>query len=190
MVALEWNLRNLAVSILILVWWSEFLVFHSEKSKKGQKTYNLIFISILISIGFSFVLFISNISNMVSREFLPMLELIGIFIIFLGLSLRYWSAILLGNNFTRDLIVPNVVNLVSVGPYRYLRHPLYLGLFLIVLGVSLFIGNLIGVIFTCFLMFIALKKRINEEERLLEERLGDKYIEWKKNRYKYFPFIY
>jgi protein-S-isoprenylcysteine O-methyltransferase Ste14 len=60
----------------------------------------------------------------------PLLSAVGAVIIVLGLALRFWAAGYLGRagrNFDAS-------RLVTTGPYRYFRHPLYFGNFLLVIG--------------------------------------------------------
>lgn len=61
------------------------------------------------------------------------LPLISYILIVFGLLIRIWAACYIGtksreNKFTTQYIITN-------GPYRYLKHPLYIGNFLLVLGV-------------------------------------------------------
>ena len=77
---------------------------------------------------------------------------------------------------------------VSSGAFRYVRHPLYLGSILIYLGltvstVSLFSLALLVAIFL-FYNYIA-----GYEEKLLEIKLGDAYIEYEKKTGKWAPAI-
>jgi protein-S-isoprenylcysteine O-methyltransferase Ste14 len=77
---------------------------------------------------------------------------------------------------------------VSSGAFRYVRHPLYLGSILVYLGLtvstaSLFCLALLVVIFL-FYNYIA-----GYEEKLLETKFGDAYIEYKKKTGKWIPGI-
>lgn len=66
------------------------------------------------------------------------------------------------------------------GPYSLIRHPLYLGTFLIGLGISLTSSHEWAIAFTVlFIVFYGAK--IYEEERTLEKMFGDEYREYKKS---------
>lgn len=78
---------------------------------------------------------------------------------------------------------------ISTGPYRFVRHPMYAGGFLYFLGTPLFLGSWIGLIF--FPVFAAMiAVRAVFEERFLRERLEgyDAYME--KVKYRFIPRIW
>ena len=71
--------------------------------------------------------------------------------------------------------------IVSEGIYKYSRNPMYLGGFIILMGLSLTMNNLISLvpalIFFLFMHFMFIPY---EEEKMLKT-FGDKYLEYKKN---------
>ncbi len=177
-------------TILVILWGLEFIFFpdKNNENEAGKKSFNKILSSIILSITFSAVLAILEIGNsLISREITRNSSII---ILGLGVLLRYWAIKTLGNKFSRGIDTLKNQDLVKTGPYRKLRHPLYLALFFQTLGVSLFIGNIIGIIFTIIIMIYILKKRMELEENHMENIIGNRYLKWKKNRYRFFPFIY
>ena len=96
----------------------------------------------------------------------------------------------LGDYFSRKINVEKEQTLVSHGPYRLLRHPSYTGLFLLNLGVQLFISNFLGLLSGIIIILIVLIYRIKIEEKQMEDVIGDKYVKWKKSRKRLIPFIY
>lgn len=115
---------------------------------------------------------------------------ISLLIYTLGLTIRYYSLVLLGENFSREVDVKKDQELVSRGLYRYIRHPLYLGLFLLTVAVPLYFGNVLMFILASLLMLWAISIRIDEEEEMMQQVLGERYKVWKDKRYKFIPFIY
>lgn len=173
---------------MTFLWIIEFFIFPSLKKdeRSDKKTFSLIFFSILSIIIVNAIMYFKNLYT-VENFFL---KLIALIIYGLGLALRYWSLILLGENFSRDVEVSRDQVLVSKGSYKFIRHPLYLGLFLLTIAVPLFVGNIIVFFISIVVMFIAINARIKEEERFMGDALGDRYISWKNKRYKFLPFIY
>ncbi|MFH0948369.1 MAG: isoprenylcysteine carboxylmethyltransferase family protein [Elusimicrobiota bacterium] len=102
---------------------------------------------------------------------------LGIVPIFFGEILRIWSAGYIRKNKILSL----------VGPYQYVRNPLYLGSFLIGVGFGIFIGNfvMLALIVVIFLIIYTLK--INSEEKKLTEIFGEKYLNYKKNVGRWIP---
>lgn len=108
----------------------------------------------------------------------------------LGLILRYVSILYLGQHFTRNVEVSQSQTLISNGPYRILRHPLYLGLFLLTISVPLFFQNWMMTIVSSGMMFLILNHRMTIEETMMEQVIGEDYRLWKKLRYRFIPFLY
>jgi protein-S-isoprenylcysteine O-methyltransferase Ste14 len=75
----------------------------------------------------------------------PVLEAIGAGLFVCGLSLAVWARIRLGRNWGMPMTEKAESELVTSGPYRFVRHPIYSGLLLAVLGTAL-VTNLIGLI--------------------------------------------
>jgi hypothetical protein len=61
------------------------------------------------------------------------------------------------------------------GPYAYLRHPLYLGSFLLGSGFVVGGSRLILLVPFWFLFLLLYRRTVREEERFLESRFGDSY---------------
>jgi protein-S-isoprenylcysteine O-methyltransferase Ste14 len=65
--------------------------------------------------------------------------------------------------------------LVTVGPYRFTRNPIYLGLVLIYLGFTLLAGTLWGILLTPFLFWTVTNAVVRLEEEYLEKKFKDEY---------------
>lgn len=68
----------------------------------------------------------------------------------------------------------------EIGPYRYFRSPTHLGLFVLMLGFSLIINSFFSVVFTILAHVITKTFFLKREERILEAKYGDAYIDYKK----------
>lgn len=78
--------------------------------------------------------------------------------------------------------------LITIGPYAFIRHPMYTALIILTLGLFLnypVIGHLIAFL----LLFILLNIKLNYEERLLAEKFPA-YMSYQAGTKKLFPFIY
>lgn len=64
------------------------------------------------------------------------------------------------------------------GIYSVVRHPLYLGNYLIWLGIILFTKNFYFVIIASLLYWIYYERIMFAEERFLERKFGDAYLQW------------
>ena len=78
------------------------------------------------------------------------LEAIGTVVFASGLALAIWARIHLGRNWGMPMTEKAEPELITSGPYRIVRHPIYLGLLLGVLGTAL-ATDLIGLIIVAVL---------------------------------------
>ncbi len=91
----------------------------------------------------------------------------GIVVFLIAKAVKWWAILSLGRHWTFRVIVVPGDTLVATGPYRFLRHPNYVGVVLELAGVALMTGaRIAGPIATIAFVFI-LAKRIAVEERML-----------------------
>jgi protein-S-isoprenylcysteine O-methyltransferase Ste14 len=78
---------------------------------------------------------------------------------------------------------------ISTGPYKLVRHPMYMGAFLLLVGIPVSLGSLWG-LFAIVLMMPALIWRLLNEERFLVKNLPG-YLEYQNAvRHRLVPFIW
>jgi protein-S-isoprenylcysteine O-methyltransferase Ste14 len=99
----------------------------------------------------------------------------GLIVMWLGLAIRFWAIAALGRAFRTTVEVDPGQAVVSTGPYRWVRHPSYSGLLLIVAGFGLAVGNWLALVICVVLPLPALLRRIQVEETELTSVLGDRY---------------
>ena len=96
-------------------------------------------------------------------------------IMILGLVLRTWAIYTLGEYFTMHLAIQQGHKIIRHGPYKYFRHPSYVGAFLTYFGTSVFLHTWFSLIAAAIILPIAWLRRIHYEEELLTEKFGDEY---------------
>jgi protein-S-isoprenylcysteine O-methyltransferase Ste14 len=94
-----------------------------------------------------------------------------------GMVLEFSTQIHLGRNYSTTLHIGVEQTLVTTGPYRYVRHPMYTAL--ITVGVGL---GLLSTSWYFLLPFIAtgivVAFRVRREEEAMIEKFGDEYIQY------------
>jgi protein-S-isoprenylcysteine O-methyltransferase Ste14 len=80
----------------------------------------------------------------------PVLGVIGAVVFASGIALAIWARVHLGSNWGMPMSQKAEPELVTSGPYRFVRHPIYSGLLAAVLGTAL-ATNLIGLIIVAIL---------------------------------------
>jgi protein-S-isoprenylcysteine O-methyltransferase Ste14 len=116
--------------------------------------------------------------------------LVGICFMLTGVTLRWYSAAVLGKYFTFDVAIRGDQTLIEVGPYRYVRHPSYSGALLSLLGFALALGNWVGLAASLSCLAFAYSYRIPIEEQALSSALGDVYKQYMNRTWRLVPFLF
>ncbi len=112
---------------------------------------------------------------------------IGTELIFAGNLLFIWSHRALGSNWSPFLEIRKGHTLVIDGPYKFIRHPMYAAIFLIEIGISLLSANWIVALSYMLPATSLYLIRISDEEKMMTELFGDKYIEYMRNTGRLIP---
>jgi protein-S-isoprenylcysteine O-methyltransferase Ste14 len=92
-----------------------------------------------------------------------------------GLALLRWADRCLGENLSVSLRVREHHTLVTTGPYRYVRHPIYVATLLYAAGLAVITANyLLGAAFLVP-MVLVVAKRLTAEEQMMIDTFGDEY---------------
>ena len=178
-------------TLITVLWLLEFLIFrprHRSRTYEEKRSFSWISITIVVSIILS-VQFTRLEWFLLPIQWRPMFEIGGLILYTLGILLRYLGSIALGAQFTRNISVDSNQPLISHSVYRSMRHPLYVGLYLLLIAVPVYLSNWLMMVVAGGLMFLVLHHRIQLEEAKMEELLGERYLEWKAQRGKFFPLL-
>ncbi|HEX3744055.1 MAG TPA: isoprenylcysteine carboxylmethyltransferase family protein [Bryobacteraceae bacterium] len=118
----------------------------------------------------------------------PAARAAGLFICALGLAFAVWARRYLGRNWGMPMSVKEDPELVTSGPYRYVRHPIYAGLLLALLGSALVSGALWLMIFAILGGYFVLAARA--EERLMLRQFPEQYAAYRARTKVMIPFVY
>jgi protein-S-isoprenylcysteine O-methyltransferase Ste14 len=118
------------------------------------------------------------------------LEVAGLAIMWLGLALRVWAVAVLGRAFRTTVEVDPGQAVVSTGPYRWIRHPAYAGLLLIVAGFGLAADSPLALAVCLVLPPPAIVRRIQVEEAELDRVLGDRYRVYRDRTARLLPRVW
>lgn len=105
----------------------------------------------------------------------------GFLIIGFGFALALWSRSLFITNSTTLQPSEEPTSLVTAGPFRISRNPIYLGMAAILLGVAVFLGTLVPLVFPVIFVTLIEFFIIPGEERKLEKIFGEPYRDYKKS---------
>jgi len=105
-----------------------------------------------------------------------------------GAALRVWGTAYLGTG-TVNSVDMKAGGVVADGPYRYVRNPLYLGLWCMVAGMA-FIMPVTGALFATVLITIFLMRLILAEEAYLTAEIGEPYRLYKNAVHRLLPRLH
>ena len=106
--------------------------------------------------------------------------LAGLCITIIGLAFSAWARDVLGRNWSGRVIIQDNHQLITAGPYAYVRHPLYTGILIAMAGTMLIAGDVGAVLgFFSAVAFFMLKSQ--REEKILEAEFGAVYVNYRAN---------
>ncbi|HUI40249.1 MAG TPA: isoprenylcysteine carboxylmethyltransferase family protein, partial [Methanothrix sp.] len=113
----------------------------------------------------------------------------GVVLCAAGITFAIWARYILGTNWSRNPEIKVGHELVTAGPYRFVRHPIYTGIILAILGSSLVDGRLRDLVLLA-MVTLAFFMRSRIEERLMMRQFPEAYSEYKKNVKSLIPFVF
>ena len=118
----------------------------------------------------------------------PWLQGIGLAVFVLGLALAIWARVYLGRNWGMPMSQKADPELVTTGPYRSIRHPIYSGIILAMIGTTIAVSLywLVGVVLigACFTY------SATAEERFMASRFPETYPGYKRSTKMLIPFVF
>ncbi len=117
-------------------------------------------------------------------------QYVGIPFVMLGLAARLVARLTLRNAFSRRVQTSGSHRLVKQGVYKVIRHPAYLGLLLLMLGLPLCLASFVGVSIAIFSGISSLVYRIYIEEMALSTWFGDEYRDYAQKTHRLIPFLW
>ena len=115
--------------------------------------------------------------SLLREQFVPHTTLVlslGLALAVLGAALAILSRHLLGRNWSATVQLKQGHELVTRGPYRLVRHPIYTGLLLLFLGNAVMVGDWRGLLAVA-IVFASFWRKLRLEERWLVEHFGEPY---------------
>ncbi len=182
-------------SIIIVIAWIVFLSYWVTTALYAKKNIHFWrwFSLRLVMIALLFIFFHSQVFQKLEGYHLVMAgnqfwACIGALLTITGITFAVWARYHLGKNWGMPMSIKENPELVTSGPYTYVRHPIYAGILLAILGSTL-TGNLGWlIVFLIIAIFFILSAR--KEEALMREKFPTEYGSYMKRTKMIIPYLY
>jgi protein-S-isoprenylcysteine O-methyltransferase Ste14 len=177
------------IAILYVAGIIDTLIRPLEKEKREEGNYVSSIVFLFLVNPFLLVLAIEE-NNILFDTRLDFLSWIGLFVYLLAAIVVVMARVNLGKQATGILVVREDHELITTGLYKLLRHPMYSGTLLGVIGFAFVTQSIFISLITFAIYFWIFNERLKYEEKLLEETFGDKYRKYRESSYRLIPFLY
>jgi len=168
--------------ILFVIWFLIRAVYARKSFKKPAKVTPRAFVDyILVAVNFFGMMVIPVFAALTTKldfaaiglpEFISWLALV---IYALNLGLFAWSHHVLGANWSAGLAVKQEHTLIQVGPYKWVRHPMYTHFWVLVISQGLALDNWLVLVFGVLSWGVLYFWRVGREEAMMLREFGDAY---------------
>ena len=112
----------------------------------------------------------------------------GAALTFCGVAIAAWARLRLAGNWSSDVTVKRDHELVVDGPYRWVRHPIYAGVLLALVGTALAVGEWRAPL-AVLLAGVAWWRKLTIEEAVMRRQFGDLYLRYAERTRALIPFV-
>ncbi len=119
---------------------------------------------------------------------MPAIAWAGVFLGMIGVVIRMWAVLTLRERYTRTLLTHDGHVVERKGPYRWVRHPGYLGSLLTLNGLATVSGSLVVLAASLVATIAAYAYRIRVEDEMLVQAFGETYDVYRREVGAVIPF--
>jgi protein-S-isoprenylcysteine O-methyltransferase Ste14 len=185
------NTLIVALWIVWLVVWTA-AAFFVKRTRRREPLRAMLFERVPVVVGMLVLIRPHWLPPALSRRFIvetPGIALVALLLVIAGMSFAYWARVHLGRNWSGEVMVKVGHTLITSGPYRSVRHPIYSGMTLALLGTALATGAPYGFIALALILFGFLV-RVRLEEALMRETFPGEYDDYSRHTARLIPGVY
>ena len=170
------------------IWWLA-MAFFSKSTKRRESVIQRIEHLVPAFLGFLLIFRADFGGAWLARPVFSansLLLLICVVATILGLLFAVWARLTLGSNWSGTVTIKSGHNLIRRGPYRWIRHPIYTGLLISLVGTLTLQGEVRAFLGFAFALF-ALYRKAKREEQFLSDEFGEGFAEHTKQTGMFLP---
>lgn len=176
--------------VLVVVWVVGAL--RTKRTVQSQSSASQLLYTAILVVGVYLIFAKQSGIAWLDRQLFPAtvpIALAGLLAVLMGVAFSVWARLMLGGNWSNRVTVKEDHTLVRTGPYRIVRHPIYSGILLGMLGSALQRGGIrcfVGVLICGFSFWL----KTRAEERFMVQSFGEQYLQYRHRVKALAPFIF
>jgi protein-S-isoprenylcysteine O-methyltransferase Ste14 len=179
-----------AVELIFVVGWAAFWIYWlvaALSMKRGNATWSRQLRIRVVIVLLVIVLVRLGVFRHGGVHSDPWRAAIGLFLFALGLGFAIWARLHIGRNWGSPMSQKDEPELVTSGPYRLVRHPIYSGILLAMAGTAVALSWVWLIAVVLAGMYFIYSATV--EERYLTEQFPDTYPAYRRSTKMLVPFI-
>ncbi len=178
---------------IVVACWAVFIIYWfaswSTSKRTTARAWGAMWVSRIVLIGILLIIATSPYAKLLNQPISAgsWLQPLGALFAVIGIAFAVWARYYLGQNWGMPMSVKESPDLVTTGPYTYVRHPIYTGVLLALLGSALVSNAWWLFVFIAGAAYFTYSA--TREEKLMMETFPDTYPAYKARTKMLIPFI-
>jgi protein-S-isoprenylcysteine O-methyltransferase Ste14 len=189
----RYSLYDMPFAVLWLAWLAYWIIAaRNVKATQRRESLSSRLVTVVLTVlAAALLAFRGQPLQWLNVRFLPQTMVahwLGLLMVVVGLAFAVWARVHLGRNWSGTVTVKEGHELIRTGPYGLVRHPIYTGLLLAILGTAIAFGEWRGLLALVFLT-VAFLFKLRREERFMSENFPNDYPRYRAEVPALIPFI-
>jgi protein-S-isoprenylcysteine O-methyltransferase Ste14 len=179
------------VELVLAVGWAAFWLYWilaAGSTKRGRVLWSRELRIRIVIVALAILLFRVGAFRHYSTNTDPWRDAVGLALVALGLGFAVWARVHIGRNWGTPMTQKAEPELVTSGPYRLVRHPIYSGILLAGIGTGIALSWLWLAAFALTAVYFAYAAKV--EERFLVEQFPGDYPAYRRSTRMLVPFVF
>jgi protein-S-isoprenylcysteine O-methyltransferase Ste14 len=183
------NIISFCWALFAVIWISA--AFATKKSVYRESGLQRLRYIIPLLLGWFLLAKGHRLSDPLNHRVIPHLDALawfGAVLCIAGLLFCVWARFTLGRNWSGLVTFKGGHELITSGPYAFVRHPIYTGLLAMVVATVIVLGHIAGIIAMPFVI-VSLWVKLRSEEKLMLQKFPNEYAAYSHRVKRLIPFL-